>query len=338
MVLRERDLARLTGPRWRGPRKPNIWLLCAAAFAVVLAAILIPVSDSPTGKVAVVIPPAPAITFGAVTATMPAASPSASGKAKAKAAPTVKAPTRTDYDPPPIAGASYAGSLVLNATGSQLTSWNQTSSFCTQQDWEVPNVTVYTDSSNDAVLTTNGSSGSCVGLISPGAYSSAVIEVYAYFPPLPGSPDTIANWTSIWLTDQATWPTDGELDAVEAEPATGVNAVAWHWGSSGAQQYMSTDGFAADGTLPKDGPNLTPGWHVVDIVYTQGYFAVYYDSKLYTSLSSSIVTGSALNILITTSVTADNSEVDSEIGNTPQNSDSSPAGIAVKFVKVWSFK
>jgi hypothetical protein len=337
MVVRERDRPALASLRRRRPGKPNVWLLCAAAFTVVLAAILIPVSDAPTGKVTVVIPPAPAITFGAATATMPTASPSATAKAKVKAAPTVKAPTQTDYNPPPIAGASYAGSLLLNATGSQLTSWNQTSSFCTQQDWEVPNGTVSTDSSDDAVLTTNGQSGSCVGLISPGAYSSGVVEVYAYFPPLPGSSD-IANWTSIWLTDQAAWPTDGELDAVEAEPATGVNAVAWHWGSSGAQQYMSTDGFAADGTLPKDGPNLTPGWHVVDIVYTQGFFAVYYDSKLFTTLSSSVVTGSALNVLITTSVTADNMEVDSEIGNNPQNSDSSPAGMAVKYIKVWSYK
>ena len=52
---------------------------------------------------------------------------------------------------------------------------------------------------------------------------------------------------------------------------------------------MSTDGFAQDGTLPVDGPNLTPGWHVVDVVYTKGFFAVYYDGKEYTSLSSSII-------------------------------------------------
>jgi hypothetical protein len=85
-------------------------------------------------------------------------------------------------------------------------------------------------SSDDAVLATTGTPGSCVAAISPGAYSSAVIEAYIYFPPLPGKPDTIADWTSFWLTDQATWPVDGELDAVEAETATGVNAVAWHWG------------------------------------------------------------------------------------------------------------
>ena len=73
-----------------------------------------------------------------------------------------------------------------------------------------------TDSSGDAVLATTGKAGSCVGLISPGAYSSAVIEAYIYFPPLPGKPDTIADWTSVWLTNQATWPVDGELDAASA--------------------------------------------------------------------------------------------------------------------------
>jgi hypothetical protein len=37
-------------------------------------------------------------------------------------------------------------------------------------------------------------------------------------------------------------------------------------------------------------------------------------------------------------VTPDNSEVEQTIGNAPQNSDSSPAGMAVKYVKIWSFK
>src|SRR5690348_12887481 len=39
----------------------------------------------------------------------------------------------------PLGGVDHAGSLLLNATGSQLTSWNQTSEFCTEQSWEVPN-------------------------------------------------------------------------------------------------------------------------------------------------------------------------------------------------------
>jgi hypothetical protein len=59
---------------------------------------------------------------------------------------------------------------------------------------------VSTDSAGAALLTVDGSDGSCVGLISPGAYSSAVIEADIDFSVLPGSSDTIADWTSFWLT------------------------------------------------------------------------------------------------------------------------------------------
>lgn len=45
-----------------------------------------------------------------------------------------------------------------------------------------------------------------------------------------------------------------------------------------------------------------------------------------------------MNILITTSVTPDTAQIEQQLGNAPQNSDSSPAAIAVKYVKVWAFK
>ena len=240
--------------------------------------------------------------------------------------------------PVPLAAGSYAGSLVLNESGSQLASWNQTSAFCPQDSWQVPDGTVSTDSAGDATLSTTGKPGSCVAIISPGAYSSAVIEADIDFPALPGKPKTIADWTAFWLTNQAVWPADGELDAVEAEPATGVNAAAWHWGTSQSPLSKSTDGYARSGTLPKDGPDLTPGWHMVDIVYTKGFFAVYYDGRQFTSLHSSVVTGSALNIILSTSVTPNTSEVDQSIGGPPRNSDSSPATLAIKDLKVWSYK
>lgn len=72
------------------------------------------------------------------------------------------------------------------------------------------------------------------------------------------------------LTNGAAWPQDGELGAVEAEPVDGVNATAWHGGTTDNPLWLSTDGFARDGALPKNGPHLTPGWHVVDIAYTKG--------------------------------------------------------------------
>jgi hypothetical protein len=237
----------------------------------------------------------------------------------------------------PLGGANYAGSLVMNETGSQLTSWNATSTFCPEQSWQVPNGTVGTDSSGDLTETVTGGTGSCVALISPGSYSSAVIEADIDFPALPGSSGTIADWTSCWLTNGAEWPQDGELDAVEAEPVTAVNAVAWHSGTNGNEFSASTDDFFAT-KLPKESSNLTPGWHTVDIVYTQGFMAVYYDGQQYTTYSSSNVTGDPLNLYITTSVTPDISSIEQQLGGPPKNSDSSPATIAVKYVKVWSYK
>ena len=174
---------------------------------------------------------------------------------------------------------------------------------------------VSTDSGNDVVLTTTGKPGSCVGIVSPDAYSSDVVEVDVNLPALPGNPGTIANWSGIWLTDRTNWPDNGELDAVETVPNNGESGVTWHWGTASSPLSISTGG-APEGTLPIDGPNITPGWHVVDIVYTKGFFAVYYDGREYTSLSSDIITGSALSILITELVAPDNSEVEQEIAGT----------------------
>jgi hypothetical protein len=321
-------------------KKAALW---GGAAVIVGTALLTPAHQSAGNMRAIAVPQAPPLRFGedaepgasavaSATASVPAASHSATPKPSA----AITIPAM--ISPPPVAGAGYASTVALNATGSRLASWNQTSTFCTQNSWEKPDGTVTNDRFGDTLVETNGQDGSCAGLISPEAYSSAVIEAYVYFPPLPGSATTIADWTSVWLTNQADWPADGELDAVEAEPATGVNAVAYHWGSAGSPLSMSTDGFAANGTLPKDGTNLTAGWHVVDIVYTKGFFAVYYDGKEYTSLSSGIVTGAPVNILITTSVTPDTAQIEQQLGNAPQNSDSSPAAIAVKYVKVWTFK
>jgi len=249
--------------------------------------------------------------------------------------PTSSAPVNDSGSP--VGGASYAGSLVLSETGSQLTSWNSTSSFCSEGSWQVPDGAVGTDASGDATISTTGAAGSCGALVSPQSYSSGVIEAEINFPALPGSAGTIADWTSFWLTDGANWPQDGELDAVEAEPVTGVNATAWHSGSNGSEFSASTDDFFQT-QLPKNGTNLTPGWHTVDIVYSQGFMAVYYDGQQYTSYSSGNVTGSPLNIYITTSVTPDISSVEQQLGGPPKNSDSSPATVAVKYLKVWSFK
>ena len=287
--------------------------------------------------------PAPVVT--AMATARPTTSKSAARHNPTKPAPANSATPSTSASsaaPPagnsgvPLGGGNYAGSLLLSETGSQLTSWNATSSFCPEQSWQVPDGKVGTDASGAATETVSGT-GSCVALISPKSYSSAVIEADIDFPALPGSVGTIADWTSFWLTNGSAWPQDGELDAVEAEPVTGVNAVAWHSGSSGNEFSASTDGFFP-AKLPKDGANLTPGWHIVDIVYAQGFFAVYYDGHEYTSYSSGNVTGDALNIYLTTSVTPDNGTIEGQLGGPPVNSSGSAATVAVKYVKVWSYK
>jgi len=235
------------------------------------------------------------------------------------------------------AAASYAGSIKLNASGAVLASWDQTQNYCPQYDWTVPDGTVATDPAGDAMLSTTGKPGSCVAVITPGAYSSGVVEADINFPALPGKSGTIADWTAFWLTDQEHWPRNGEIDAVETEPLTGVNAVSYHWGTQAKPFDMSTDGLAPDGKIPVAGPNLTPGWHVVDIVFTKGFFAVYYDGKEFASSHSDVITGAPLNILLNSAVTPDSSAGRKAIGGKPKNSDSSPASIKVKYLNVWAY-
>jgi hypothetical protein len=238
-----------------------------------------------------------------------------------------------------MGGSEYAGSLILDKSGDQLTSWNQTQEFCTSSSWEVPDGTVSTNSDGDATLSTTGAAGSCVAIFSPDGYSSGVIEAEIDFPALPGNSNMIANWTSVWLTSQqaGTWPQVGELDSVEAEPDVGRSACSYHWGSADNLQTVSTES-GGQAHLPAQSNNIGPGWHTVDIVWTSGFFAVYYDGNLYASYSSSVVTGAALQVAISTSVAPDNSQVENLLGGPPINSDSSPATIAVKYVKVWSYK
>lgn len=275
-------------------------------------------------------------------ATASLGTPKASAKASdvpvnTTSSPTVSPTPSSGTSLTPVGGGNYAGSLILNDTGSQLTKWNQTSSYCPEVGWQVADGKVATNSSGDATLMTTGTTGSCVAVISPGSYSSDVIEADIDFPALPGKPGTIADWTAFWLTDGATWPVDGELDAVEAEPVDGVNAVSWHSGTKSSEFSASTDGFFPT-KLSKNSADLTPGWHTVDIVYTKGFFAVYYDGQQYTSYTSGNVTGSALNLYLTASVTPDISSVTQKIGGPPVNSDSSPATLAVKYLRIWSYR
>lgn len=280
-----------------------------------------------------------ASTFSPSALPAPIVTATADGQAPAGHKPTPHpSPAKTPAGPlVPMGGASYAGALILNATGSQLTAWNATSSYCPQTPGFVPDGAIGTDASGNATLTTTGTAGSCAALISPGAYASNVVEADMYFPALPGQPGSIANWTGLWMTDGATWPVDGEIDATESEPINGVDSVSWHSGTTDQPFVASTDGFFP-ATLPKESGNITPGWHTVDIVYTRGFFAVYYDGNQYTSYTSDNVTGSPLNIYLTMVNTPDTSYIQQRIGGAPVNSDGSSPTYAVKDVRVWSYR
>ena len=167
---------------------------------------------------------------------------------------------------------------------------------------------------------------------------SGVIEADSDFPALPGHPGTIANWTSFWLVNQDKWPVDGELDAAEAEPVDGTNAVSWHSGPDDSSVFVASTDTCHEVRLPASGANLRPGWHVVDIVYTKGFLAVYHDGHQYTRYTSAKVTSAALNILLTSTVTPACSTARSLMGGSPVSSDSSAATIGVKYIRVWSYK
>lgn len=244
--------------------------------------------------------------------------------------------SRAASPPVPVGGAKYAKSLILNDTWSQLRSWNKTSSYCSASPGFAGDGTVTAGPGGAIRLTTKGKPGSCVALISPGAYSSGVIEADMYFPALPGKPGAIANWTGFWLSGAA-WPADGELDAVEVEPVDGRNAVTWHSGTASAPFTASTSDYFPT-RLPIRSANLTPGWHTVDIVYAKGFFAVYYDGKQYTSYTSSHIPGRPLNLYVTMSDTPDTKWVRQRIGGPPINSDRSPATLTLKYLRIWSYR
>jgi hypothetical protein len=289
------------------------------------SAAVAPASTSPGA------PPAP---LAIATAKIPRAKAKKS-TTSASEAPVVSQASSASSAPASLADAK--GSLVLDEPGSGMTSWNQTSSYCPQTSGMVANGTVTTDSTGAVNLTTPSKAGSCVGLISPGAWGSDVIEADVDFPALPGKPDTIANWVGVWLTNGPAWPVDGELDAVEVEPVNAVNAVTWHSGTRTDEFSASTSGFAPV-QLPQDGNNVSPGWHVIDVVYTKGYFGIYYDGDLFTSYTSSNVTGSPLNVYFTMANTPATASVEKSIGAPPINSSPSPATMSVRYLKVWSYK
>ena len=138
--IRFPDFARSKLPK---SKRAHVGTLFTALFVVVVAAILIPAHGDTPRTGAIVIPPPPAITENGQVVQPGALSgagfglpvyrqPSRQGRRFPEGQPVRGGQVSADRQPsPPSPGPVTPGfSVALNATGSQLTSWNQTSTFC----------------------------------------------------------------------------------------------------------------------------------------------------------------------------------------------------------------
>lgn len=191
--------------------------------------------------------------------------------------------------PAPLASHPYA----TTKTGVQIAAWGPGSNApgnCTN-----PNTSeISTNSSGDAVLTTSGVTGDCVDLESPHTYPTSdgyVYETYVDF-------SNWTQWDSFWMYG-SNWPTDGEIDA--AEGGDGINAISYHYEGTNGPASMSScndanncDSSATPLTTEPNNPEISPGWHTIDISFGGcgtgcGAVDVWYDGKLYGTVSGTNV-------------------------------------------------
>jgi hypothetical protein len=95
------------------------------------------------------------------------------------------------------------------------------------------------------------------------------------------------------------WPTAGEIDSVEG--GDGINAISYHYEGSGGPASMSScndtnncDSSATPLTTEPRNPEISPGWHTIDISYGGcgagcGAIDVWYDGLLYGTVSGTNV-------------------------------------------------
>jgi hypothetical protein len=139
------------------------------------------------------------------------------------------------------------------------------------------------NSSGFAELDTTGQANNCTSVQSPQTVPTGPGYVYEgdiYF-------SNFQDWPAFWMYGND-WPSQGEIDAVEAN--FGTNHVTWHFGANN-----STIGTGSgNGQLVQPASaNISPGWHVVDIAFTSSSISLYYDGQLYVSIPESItVSGS----------------------------------------------
>jgi hypothetical protein len=187
--------------------------------------------------------------------------------------------------PAPLANHPYG----TTKTGLQIAAWGPGSNApgnCTNPHTSE----ISTNSSGDAVLTTSGATGDCVDLESPHTYPTVDGYVYETFA-------DFSNWTqwdSFWMYG-SNWPTAGEIDATEG--GDGINAISYHYeGAAGPAQMSSCndtnncDSSATPLTTEPKNPEISPGWHTIDISYGTcgagcGVIDVWYDGTLYGTVS-----------------------------------------------------
>ena len=144
-----------------------------------------------------------------------------------------------------------------------------------------------TVSGNSVIMRSNGHD--CMYLASPHTYPT--VDGYVYEESL--SVTSWTPWSAFWGFGN-NWPTDGEIDAVEAYP-TGMNDVSWHDSVSAPKGYSTCNSVNGcdGGNDPIDTPTnaaslvqgLSPGTtHIVDFAFGGcgagcGAVSVWYDGN-----------------------------------------------------------
>jgi hypothetical protein len=196
-------------------------------------------------------------------------------------------------NPVPLPAALANHPYNSTKTGAQIAAWGPGANDpgnCTN-----PNTSeISVNASGDAVLKTSGATGDCVDLQSPHTYPTAdgyVYETYADF-------SNWTQWDSFWMYG-SNWPTAGEIDATEG--GDGINAISYHYeGTNGEAQKSSCndtnscDSSATPLSTEPNNPEISPGWHTIDISFGEcgagcGVVDVWYDGKLYGTVSGTDV-------------------------------------------------
>lgn len=188
------------------------------------------------------------------------------------------AKARHDTNPVPYPKALANHPFAKAWTGSQLASspWNDPTNDPGNCPANPSQVSL--NPSGYAELKTSGQAGNCVSIESPHEYPTVdgyVYEADVYF-------STWENWPAFWMYGND-WPQDGEIDAVEAN--YDQNYVTWHYGTNN-----TTEGTGSwnNKVLTPTGPNISPGWHIIDIAFGGNRIQIFYDGYSYLTLPETL--------------------------------------------------